>query len=74
LVSFQEVTISFSKEEWELLDVAQRSLYREVMLDTYQSMRSLGLVQAKPDLLSQLEELGEHWSPELQEEETEAAQ
>ncbi|NXH16878.1 ZN792 protein, partial [Bucco capensis] len=70
LVSFQEVSISFSKEEWELLDVAQRSLYREVMLDTYQSMRSLGLLQAKSHFLTQLEELGEHWSPDLQEEET----
>ncbi|XP_042309075.1 neurotrophin receptor-interacting factor homolog [Sceloporus undulatus] len=41
-VTFEDITVYFTKEEWELLDRNQRFLYTEVMMENYKNMSYLG--------------------------------
>ncbi|XP_033621171.1 zinc finger protein 717-like [Fukomys damarensis] len=61
LVSFEDVFVSFTWEEWQVLDDAQRTLYREVMLETYSSLAVLGPYITKPVVILKLEQGADPW-------------
>ncbi|XP_050798751.1 zinc finger protein 585B-like isoform X2 [Gopherus flavomarginatus] len=54
-LTFEDVTISFSREEWEVLAEWQKKLYREVMKENCASLISLGYQFESPAILSQID-------------------
>ncbi|XP_073493547.1 uncharacterized protein [Phyllobates terribilis] len=54
LPEFDDIAVYFSSEEWGSLEEAQKELYRQVMMDNYQTY-TLGQHNKKPKLISCLE-------------------
>ncbi|KAF6289451.1 zinc finger protein 382 [Rhinolophus ferrumequinum] len=63
-VSFKDVTVDFTQEEWQQLDPDQKALYRDVMLENYCHLISVGFHMTKPDMIRKLEEGEELWTTE----------
>ncbi|KAM8921398.1 uncharacterized protein RCH25_016119 [Pelodytes ibericus] len=53
-MKFEEVAVYFSEEEWTYLNETQKELYKDVMMDNYQTLVSLGLSE-KPVIISSIE-------------------
>ncbi|XP_049634594.1 LOW QUALITY PROTEIN: zinc finger protein 717-like [Suncus etruscus] len=64
MVVFEDVVVNFSWAEWQHLDDEQRSLYRDVMLETYSHLESLGQPINKPEVIVKLEQRVEPWTIE----------
>lgn len=41
-MSFKDVTVEFTLEEWQYLSASQRTLYRDVMLENYKNIVAVG--------------------------------
>ncbi|XP_013359789.1 PREDICTED: zinc finger protein 878-like [Chinchilla lanigera] len=41
-VTFEDVTVNFTKEEWAVLNPSQKKLYRDVMWETFMNMTAIG--------------------------------
>ncbi|XP_057352547.1 zinc finger protein 550-like isoform X5 [Manis pentadactyla] len=60
-VTFDDVAVTFSREEWGQLGQAQRTLYQEVMRETCWLLVSLGHPFPKPELTHLLERELQLW-------------
>ncbi|XP_075434200.1 uncharacterized protein LOC142471272 isoform X2 [Ascaphus truei] len=54
-VEFDKVAIYFSKDEWDYLTEEQKELYKDVMMENYQALCSLGCVNVTPEIVSMIE-------------------
>uniref|UniRef100_A0A8D1M7D2 Zinc finger protein 510 n=1 Tax=Sus scrofa TaxID=9823 RepID=A0A8D1M7D2_PIG len=60
-VSFKDVTVEFTQEEWQQMGPIQKTLYRDVMLENYNNLVSVGNCIFKPEVIFKLEQGEEPW-------------
>ncbi|XP_021019371.1 zinc finger protein 268 [Mus caroli] len=41
-LTYDDVYVNFTGEEWALLNPSQKSLYKDVILDTYRNLTAIG--------------------------------
>ncbi|XP_059555333.1 RB-associated KRAB zinc finger protein isoform X4 [Myotis daubentonii] len=63
-VSFRDVAVDFTQEEWQQLGPEQKTTYRDVMLENYSHLVSVGYDSTKPSVIARLEQGEEPWVAE----------
>ncbi|XP_034525661.1 RB-associated KRAB zinc finger protein isoform X2 [Ailuropoda melanoleuca] len=63
-VSFRDVAVDFTQEEWQQLEPDEKTTYRDVMLENYSHLVSVGYDSTKPNVILKLEQGEEPWVAE----------
>ncbi|XP_074055957.1 KRAB domain-containing protein 5-like [Macrotis lagotis] len=66
VVTFKDVVVDFTQEEWSLLDHPQKLLYKEVMLENAQNLISVGFPLNNQDMISYFDQKEFPWIMERQ--------
>ncbi|KAK2087833.1 hypothetical protein P7K49_033740 [Saguinus oedipus] len=57
-VAFEDVAVNFTQEEWALLSPSRKQLYRDVMLETFENLASVGIRWKDQDTENLYQNLG----------------